>query len=64
MAKQTDASPLGYTPEKVADKLSLSVGVVRKLIYAGQIPAIKVGKRWIIPAKALNQWIEQKMEHN
>ena len=60
MAKQNDLNPMGFTPAKAADKLSLSTTLVRKLITSGDIPAVKVGKRWIIPVRALEQWLEQK----
>lgn len=59
MAKQTETNPLGYTLTKAADKASLSVNMMRKLVLNGTIPAIRVGKRWIIPVKALEAWFDQ-----
>lgn len=60
MAKQTDPNPLGYTISKAADKASLSPSMMRKLVINGTVPAIKVGKRWIVPAKALEAWFDQQ----
>jgi len=62
MGRQTDENPLGYTPARAADRISLSTSKVRQLIYAGELPAIQVGKRWIIPAKALESWLDSKLE--
>lgn len=59
MAKQIDPRPLGYTLAKAADKSSLSVNVIRKLVLNGTIPALRVGKRWVIPAKALEAWFDK-----
>lgn len=59
MAKQTESNPLGYTLAKAADKASLSVNVMRKLVMNGTIPALRVGKRWVIPVKALEAWFDQ-----
>lgn len=59
MAKQIDPRPLDYTLAKAADKSSLSVNVIRKLVLNGTIPALRVGKRWVIPAKALEAWFDK-----
>lgn len=59
MAKQIDPNPLGYTIARAADKASLSPSAMRKLILDGTIKAIRVGKRWVIPVKALEAWFDQ-----
>lgn len=59
MAKQVEENPLGYTLAKAADRASLSVNVMRKLVLEGTIPSIRVGKRWIIPVKALEAWFDK-----
>lgn len=60
MAKQTDADPLGYTIKRAANKISLSETMTRKLVVEGSIPSIRVGRRWIIPAKALEAWVDNQ----
>lgn len=62
MAKQVDKNPLALSPERVADKLGLAPGLIRRLIYEGKIPAVQVGRRWIVPVKALERWLENQIE--
>ncbi|MCM1228198.1 MAG: helix-turn-helix domain-containing protein [Clostridium sp.] len=40
--------------------LNLSKGTVLKLIHTNDIPHIRVGRRILIPAKELEQWIQSK----
>ncbi len=44
---------LAYTAGEVASLLGISSATVYSLIYQKQIPAIHLGKRWIIPKAAL-----------
>ena len=41
------------TTNEAAEQLGISVGRVRKLIYAGKLPATKVGRDWIIQKQEL-----------
>ena len=36
------------TPEEVADELGLSLTTVYNLLRKGQLPGVKVGRKWII----------------
>lgn len=49
------------TVTEAAEQLGRSRDFVRRLIASGAVPARKVGRRWFIPARALNQWINQGM---
>ena len=60
MAKQTDSNPLTISPDKAANKLGLAPNIVRNMIYNGELPSIRVGKRWLIPVKALERWVEDQ----
>lgn len=60
MAKQTTENPLTVTPDRAADMLGLAASVVRQMLYRGEIPALKVGRRWLIPVKALESWVEEQ----
>lgn len=62
MAKQVDPNPLALSPEKAADKLGLSPAFVRQMIYRKELPAVQVGRRWIVPVKALEIWLNQAVE--
>jgi len=60
MAKQTTENPLTVTPDRAADMLGLAASVVRQMLYRGELPALKVGRRWLIPVKALENWVEEQ----
>lgn len=60
MAKQATENPLTLGPEKVADRLGLATGMVRKMLYDGTLPGFKCGKRWLIPVKALEAWVDNQ----
>lgn len=63
MAKQTGSNPMALSPEKTADKLGLAPRIVREMIYNKEIPAIQVGRRWLVPVKALEAWLDTQLEH-
>jgi excisionase family DNA binding protein len=50
---------LGYSVEQAAD----AVGIGRTEMYArlatGEIESVKVGRRRIVPADALREWLDQ-----
>ncbi|MDD2585481.1 MAG: helix-turn-helix domain-containing protein [Syntrophomonadaceae bacterium] len=62
MAKQETKNPMALSPAKAADKLGLSPGVVRQMIYDSKLPAVQVGRRWIIPVKALERWLDEQVQ--
>ena len=41
------------TTNEAAKRLGISVGRVRKLIYAGKLNAIKLGRDWVIQEQEL-----------
>lgn len=45
-----------FTPEQVATKLNLHVKTVRRYIRNGELKAVKVGKRYRVTAKALEEF--------
>lgn len=59
-AADTPPAPLGrivYTVKETAQLLSLSLGTTYQLIRSGEIPAIKLGGRWVIPKRRLHEWV-------
>lgn len=38
--------------------LSLSLGGTYALVRAGEIPAIKLGGRWVIPKNRFHTWLD------
>jgi excisionase family DNA binding protein len=59
-AATTEPAPLGrmvYTVKETAQLLSLSLGTTYQLIRSGDIPAIKLGGRWVVPKRRLHEWV-------
>lgn len=50
----TQALPIAYTPEQVAEMLQLSKNTVYQLIGRGEIVAKRIGKVYRIPASSLS----------
>jgi excisionase family DNA binding protein len=54
-------APVGravYTVKETAYLLSLSLGSTYALIRSGEIPAIKLGGRWLVPKRRLHEWVD------
>jgi excisionase family DNA binding protein len=47
-----------YTVAQVALLLDLSLGSTYTLIRAGEIPAKKMGARWVIPKRRFHLWLD------
>jgi len=47
-----------YTVRQVAWLLSLSLGTTYELLRAGEIPATRLGGRWIIPKARFHSWLD------
>ena len=52
-------SPLLDVPE-VAAKLRLTEEHTRRLLRAGELPGLKIGKVWRVDAESLALWIEER----
>lgn len=50
-----------YTVKEVAHLLSLSLGSTYALVRQGEIPALKMGGRWIVPKKRFHAWLDSCM---
>jgi excisionase family DNA binding protein len=51
-----------YTVAETAEILSLSLGSTYALVRSGEIPAKKVGGRWLVPKSRLHQWLDELPE--
>src|SRR5262249_11424117 len=61
----TAPAPLGrvvYTVKETAYVLSLSLSTTYQLIRSGQIPAMKLGGRWVVPKRRLHEWVNNLPE--
>lgn len=47
-----------YTVREVAQMLSLSLGGTYQLCRSGEIPALKLGNRWVVPKRRLHAWLD------
>lgn len=62
-AKPTRRIPvIGMTVDETAEALGLSPRTVADLVRNGEIPAARVGTRWIISPKAVQRWLEKRSE--
>ena len=50
--------PPAYTAESLAAAIGLSPKSIRNAIARGELQAVKRAGRWIIPADAVNAWLE------
>ncbi len=50
--------PEHYTTAEVADKLRITPDGVAKRIKRGELPAIRVGRRWLIPKAPLDALLQ------
>jgi excisionase family DNA binding protein len=46
-----------YSVRQVAALLGMNLGLVYELVRKGEIPAKRLGKRWIIPRRAFGVWL-------
>ncbi len=46
-----------YTVREVAKLLSINVGATYDLIRKGEIPAKRLGKRWLVPRQLFHAWL-------
>ena len=50
--------PEHYTTAEVAEKLRITPDGVAKQIKRGLLPAVRVGRRWLIPKETLDAMLE------
>lgn len=52
-------SALLYSIPDAADQLSVSARVLERLIKDGEVDTVKIGRRRLVPAEALSDYIER-----
>lgn len=58
MNETPSAAPLAYSIKEVSRATSLGRTRIYQLIAAGQLEAVKIGRRTLIPAHALHKLLE------
>jgi len=53
-----------YTIEEIAVILGLGKTLTYRMVNNGEIPAIKCGKRWVIPCERFDRWFNDKERMN
>ncbi|MEV6661784.1 helix-turn-helix domain-containing protein [Nocardia fluminea] len=51
------AEPATYTVDEVAVLLGISRGVAYQSVHDGEIPAKRIGRRWVISRAAFTAWL-------
>ena len=63
MANTTkSAGALTISMQEAADRLVVSLFTVKKLIYQGELPSIKLGARRLVPVAAIDKLVADAME--
>lgn len=47
-----------YTVDQVAALLGIARGVAYESVRSGEIPAIRVGRRWLVPRDRFHAWLD------
>lgn len=53
--------PLVYTVDEAAEAIGLAKCKVYDLCHVASFPAFRVGGRWIIPRRDLQEWLTQQV---
>lgn len=53
---------LTVTVEEAAGLLGIGRNLAYQLVRSGQIPALRLGARWVIPRRSLELWLEKQQE--
>ena len=57
---QEDNRTQTIKPDDLAEKLGVGRGAVYEGLRNGTIPSIRLGKRFIIPKSAIEEWLKQQ----
>ena len=53
---------LAYNLNQAADAANVSKPTMLRLVNESDFPAIRVGRRWVIPVDAFNAWLNKQAE--
>lgn len=49
--------PLTYSVDEVAELLGIARGKAYELVRSGDIPSVRVGRRYLVPRDRLRAWL-------
>jgi excisionase family DNA binding protein len=60
---------LTYSVDEVAAQLGVARSVAYEAVRSGLIPAIRVGRRWLVPRRRFHDWLDgrnttEALRHN
>jgi len=55
-----DTRALTYSVDQVAGFLGVSRGTAYEYVQSGEIPAIRLGRRWLVPRTRFHAWLNGK----
>jgi len=58
MTSTRTVEPLTYSVEEVAALLGIARGVAYESVRTGEIPATRVGRRWLVPRRRFHAWLD------
>ncbi len=50
---------VAYSLEDLTEVTPLSRPTINELVHIDGFPALRVGKRWLVPARAFEKWLEE-----
>ena len=60
----TDSTaPLTISVEEAARRLSISRSLAWELVWAGKLPTLRLGRRRVVPVKALEELMAEAGQH-
>lgn len=59
--ENTNITPMGLTSENASAYSGIGINLLRRLVQAGKLPALRVGKRLIFKRDVLDRFLEINM---
>lgn len=60
--KENNEEPLAINVEEARRRLGISRGLIYQAIHSGKIPAVRIGKRLLIPVSALKKFLDAAVQ--
>lgn len=58
---EQELRPMSYRVKDAARLMNISEPIFLDLLHTDGFPAFRVGKRWIIPARAFEEWLNNQV---
>lgn len=55
---------LGYTPVEAASQAGIGRNAMYQLIASGEVPAIRIGRKIVVPASQLAEWMHRRADQD